>query len=162
MRRKAKDQETESPRMTPRFGTPPVRHQAYRPRPGVYAILPSDAGLLLTFQEAPEPELQLPGGGIDPGESPLQALHREVREETGWKIADARRLGVYRRFAYMPEYDIWAEKICTIFVATPVLQLSEPTEPGHSVIWASAEQATELLASSGDAAFVARHIRDLR
>src|SRR6056297_1510074 len=148
--------------MIPRYGETPRQGIAYRPRPGVYAILPGDSGLLLTRQEEPSPEIQLPGGGIDPGESPLQALHREVREETGWRIAGARRLGVYRRFAYMPEYDMWAEKICTIFVATPVLQLSEPTEPGHSVIWASAEQATELLASSGDAAFVARHIQSLR
>ena len=148
--------------MNPRFGTPPRRHQTYRPRPGVYAILPGKTGLLLTLQDAPEPEFQLPGGGIDPGESPLQALHREVSEETGWKIGGARRLGVYRRFAYMPEYDMWAEKICTVFVAVPVLQLSEPTEPGHSVIWASADQAVDLLASSGDAAFVTRYIQSLR
>ncbi|MFF5342243.1 NUDIX domain-containing protein [Streptomyces althioticus] len=26
----------------------------------------------------------LPGGGMDPGESPLEAAEREVREETGW------------------------------------------------------------------------------
>ncbi len=147
--------------MTPRFGDTPRRDIAYRPRPGVYAILPGPDGLLLTFQQEPQPEIQLPGGGIDPGESPLQALHREVHEETGWKIAGARRLGVYRRFTYMPDYDLWAEKICTIFAARPVRCLSAPTEPGHSVIWAPARQAAGLLASEGDGAFVARYIRAL-
>lgn len=67
--------------------------------------------MLLTHQDAPEPEVQLPGGGIDPGESPVQALIREVYEETGWRISRPRRLGAYRRFTYMPEYDLWGEDL---------------------------------------------------
>lgn len=31
-------------------------------------------------------------------------------EETGWHIANLRRLGVFRRFTHMPEYGFWAEK----------------------------------------------------
>jgi 8-oxo-dGTP pyrophosphatase MutT (NUDIX family) len=76
-----------------RWGGSPRKGQTYRHRPGAYAILWNGAELLLTFQAEPEPELQLPGGGIDPGEGALRALHREVREETGWAIAGARRLG---------------------------------------------------------------------
>ena len=83
--------------MTRRFGTPPEAGRSYTRRPGVYAILPRRGMLLLTRQEAPAPELQLPGGGIDPGESPLTALHREVFEETGWRIAAPRRLAVLVR-----------------------------------------------------------------
>ena len=76
-------------------------------RAGAYAILPRDGEVLLTHQETPEPEFQLPGGGLDPGENPLQALHREVLEETGWRIGAPRRLGAFRRFTWMPEYEIW-------------------------------------------------------
>ena len=126
----------------------------YRSRPGVYALLPLDAGILLTHQERPEPELQLPGGGIDPGESPLQALHREVFEETGWRIASPRRLGFYRRFVFMPEYELWAEKICTIFVAHPVRRISEPGEDGHSAVFTDWETAATRVASSGDRMFI--------
>ena len=41
-------------------------------------FLPRGGDLLLTHQSRPLPEFQLPGGGIDPGETPLQALRREV------------------------------------------------------------------------------------
>jgi len=137
-----------------RFGQPPKQGITYTPRPGAYAILPRGGELLLTFQDAPKPELQLPGGGIDPGESPVQALHREVFEETGWRITAPRRLGAFRRFAYMPEYDLWAEKICIIYHAIPVLQIADPTEPGHTAIFARPEIAARHVGNPGDRHFV--------
>lgn len=140
--------------MTPRYGKARVAGQRYRRRPGVYAVLMQGDSVLLTHQAAPEPEYQLPGGGIDPGETVLRALHREVLEETGWRIADARRLGVYRRFAYMPEYDLWAEKICHIYIGRPLRQVCAPTEPGHAAIWSPIADASTLLASAGDRAFL--------
>jgi 8-oxo-dGTP diphosphatase len=145
--------------MIRRFGPTPHRGIRYRPRPGAYAILPRGGALLLTFQEEPKPELQLPGGGIDRGESPLAALHREVYEETGWSVAAPRRMGAFRRFVYMPEYDIWAEKLCLIYLARPARRLGPPTEPGHSVVWAPPETAAARLGNSGDRHFVARFAR---
>ena len=142
--------------MIRRVGAAPERGIGYRHRPGVYAILPQAGGLLLTLQCAPEPDLQLPGGGIDPGESPLQALHREVFEETGWSIARPRRLGAFRRFVYMPEYDIWAEKLCTVFVAHPVRRIAAPTEPDHLPLVMDIPTAIGRLGNDGDRMFVSR------
>ena len=142
-----------------RFGENIITGQKYIARPGVYAILPQGQQLLLTFQDEPEPELQLPGGGIDPGESPLQALHREVYEETGWRIARARRLGLFRRFAYMPEYDLWAEKIATIYLAQPVCRLGPPSEAGHTALFADIAIAAEQVANPGDRHFVRHYLR---
>lgn len=139
-----------------RHGPPPETGRRYTPRPGVYAILPRAGKVLLTHQQAPWPEFQLPGGGVDPGEHPIAALHREVFEETGWRIGFARRLGAYRRFAYMPEYDLWAEKVCHIYLARPVRAVAAPSEPGHTAIWAEASAAAGLLASAGDRAFLRR------
>ncbi|KFI29017.1 NUDIX hydrolase [Paenirhodobacter enshiensis] len=139
-----------------RFGEAIVRGQTYRKRPGAYAILERDGQILLTHQQAPVPEYQLPGGGIDPGEGALQALHREAFEETGWSIANPRRLGAYRRFVWMPEYEFWAEKICSIFVARPILQHSAPREMGHTAVWVTPEEALDLLANQGDRHFLAR------
>ncbi|MEJ2002061.1 MAG: NUDIX hydrolase [Maritimibacter sp.] len=140
--------------MIRRYGTAKLSDTKYRLRRGVYAILPRDGQLLVTHQEEPEPEFQLPGGGIDPGESPLTALHREVIEETGWRIANPRRLGAFRRFTYMPEYDLWAEKLCVIYICHPVRQISDPTEPGHSAYWVSPRLAEEIVGNPGDSAFI--------
>ena len=143
--------------MTRRFGLPPDSARRYILRPGVYAILPRGGALLLTHQSAPEPEYQLPGGGIDPGESPLRALHREVLEETGWRIARPRRLGAFRRFTFMPEYDLWAEKLCTIYLARPAILLGPPCEPGHSAMWMAPDLAARHLGNAGDRHFVTRY-----
>lgn len=140
--------------MIPRFGTPPRPDQSYRRRPGAYAILYRDGRILLTHQSQPEPEFQLPGGGIDPGEAPIAALHREVFEETGWAIGDARYLGSYRRFCFMPEYDFFAEKLCQVWLARPVLRHGPPSEPHHTVRWTTPRQALADLADPGSRAFL--------
>lgn len=139
-----------------RYGEAVKSGQIYRPRPGVYAVLLDGGHVLTTHQAEPIPEYQLPGGGIDPGEHPIPALHREVLEETGWKIAITRRLGAYRRFTYMPDYDKWAEKICTIYLAQPILRLGPPSEPGHTALWLAADEALERISNVGDRAFLAR------
>lgn len=142
--------------MIRRFGEPPRHDVSYRTRPGIYAVLPRGGRVLVTHQCDPVPELQLPGGGIDPGEQPLRALHREVFEETGWRIARPRRLGAFRRFTFMPDYGIWAEKLCLIYRADPVRALSGPTEPGHRAVWVTPRQAAARLGNAGDRHFVSR------
>lgn len=139
--------------MIRRFGDPPEPGRTYQRRVGAYGLLPVDNSLLLTCQFDPDPDLQLPGGGIDPGESPIAALHREVFEETGWHIAAPRRIGVFRRFAYMPEYDLWAEKVCLIYQARPVRRIGPPTEPNHEPMWMRADLAATTLGNAGDRHF---------
>jgi len=145
--------------MIRRFGQSREPGRQYRRRPGAYAVLWRGGRVLLTHQAEPWSEFQLPGGGIDPGESPLQALHREVLEETGWRIGGARRLGAFRRFTFMPEYDLWAEKLCTIYLARPVRQISPPLEPGHTAYFIAPDLAVDLLGNPGDAAFLRGVIR---
>ena len=125
-------------------------------RPGVYALLPRGGDLLVTRQLSPGPDLQLPGGGIDPGESPLPALHREVYEETGWRIAAPRRIGAFRRYTFMPEYDLWAEKLCHIYMARPLRRVGPPLEAGHEALWLPAADAAAGLGNAGDRHFAAR------
>ena len=140
--------------MIRRFGQPPLSNQRYTLRAGAYAILPLQTRILLTAQIGEVLDIQLPGGGIDPGESPTQALFREVMEETGWRISKPTRLGAFRRFVFMPEYDLWAEKICHIYVAKPTRQICEPLEPSHFTTIMEPSEAAFSLGNGGDRNFV--------
>lgn len=66
-------------------------------RVSAYAIAVEDCRLLLIRLSDASPVFtpglwHMPGGGIDPGEQPVEALSRELREETGLELADARLL----------------------------------------------------------------------
>ncbi|ARC87215.1 NUDIX hydrolase [Rhodovulum sp. MB263] len=148
--------------MIRRYGEAVQRDRRYRFRPGAYALLERDGMLLLTHQQAPVPEYQLPGGGIDPGESSMQALHREAFEETGWRVSLRRRLGAFRRFTFMPEYEIWAEKLCTVYLGRPVRPLGPPGEPGHSAVWMPPDLALRRLGNAGDRAMLQRWLGQVR
>ena len=144
-----------------RYGHSPLHGVAYRRRPGVYAVLFDGTSVLLTHQQSPTPEYQLPGGGIDRGEHPIAALHREVMEETGWHIGQLRAIGTYRRYTYMPEYNLYAEKICMIYLARPTLRLGPPSEAGHSAIWTDPATALAILANEGDRDMMVRALTGL-
>jgi 8-oxo-dGTP diphosphatase len=139
-----------------RFGEPVIPGQSYRTRHGAYGIVRDGRDVLITEQAEPRREFQLPGGGIDPGEGPVQALHRECLEETGWRIRVERRLGAFQRFTYMPEYDLWAHKICHIYLCRPAIRKGEPSEPGHRAFWAPIDTAAEILGVEGDRWFLER------
>jgi 8-oxo-dGTP pyrophosphatase MutT (NUDIX family) len=64
-------------------------------RSAVRVVLQDEAGRVLLFRSilasrSAEHWWELPGGGIDPGESYLQAAVREIREETGLELSPAR------------------------------------------------------------------------
>lgn len=147
-----------------RFGKPPEPGRHYIPRVGVYAIITKGPRILLTEQAQPglPVEIQLPGGGVDQGEHPLTALHREAYEETGWKIAPLRHYAVYRRYTYMPEYDLYAMKIAHIYLCHAVRRLGVPSEPHHRAVWADLAKAPDRLGPKGDAHFLRQFNRTSR
>ncbi|MEU5257019.1 NUDIX domain-containing protein [Streptomyces longwoodensis] len=84
-------------RLTPvQGGTGPVSTQV-RTRISAYAIAMEDDRLLLARLSDASPIFtpglwHLPGGGIDPGEQPVEALTRELQEETGLELVRAHLL----------------------------------------------------------------------
>lgn len=68
-----------------------VRGALARQRIAAYAVVRSDRGVLLTelSDRTNSPgRWTLPGGGLDPGEAPADAVHREVWEESGQQVSD--------------------------------------------------------------------------
>jgi putative (di)nucleoside polyphosphate hydrolase len=65
--------------------------QYYRAGAGA-VILNNQAQVLAMKRKHPSDSWQLPQGGLNPGESPLEAAIREIREETGIKGADLLQL----------------------------------------------------------------------
>jgi ADP-ribose pyrophosphatase YjhB (NUDIX family) len=64
--------------------------------PCVGALVHDQAGRLLLIQRGHDPHRgrwSLPGGRIEAGESPEQAVVREVREETGLEVVAGRAIG---------------------------------------------------------------------
>ncbi|RKT51839.1 NUDIX hydrolase [Saccharothrix australiensis] len=64
-------------------------------RVAAYAVIIDDGRILLSRWLGPErPRWILPGGGIDHGEDPYDAVVREVFEETGYHAEVRRLLGI--------------------------------------------------------------------
>ncbi|MDO4255324.1 MAG: NUDIX hydrolase [Kocuria sp.] len=55
------------------------------------------------------PSMELPGGVVEPDETPAQAIERECREETGYKLAELKPLGSFKQSAAV------SDSFCHVF-----------------------------------------------
>ena len=63
--------------------------------PAVAALIRDEEGRILLQRRADDGRWNLPAGAVDPGESPADAVVREVREETGLRVRPVRVAGVF-------------------------------------------------------------------
>ena len=112
------------------------------------AVIAVDAGgdilLVSQFRKAIEKDLlEIPAGGIDQGESPEDAVCREMSEETGYRPQKVQRLGgFYSAPGYCTEY-------LYLYLATDLIPerlYAEDTE-GISVVRVSVEEIPGLINS---------------
>lgn len=90
--------------------------------PGVAAVVVNEAGEVLLQRRSDNGLWGLPGGGIDPGEEPADAVIREVWEETGVHVRPERIVAVHggeEFFVRYPNGD-QAYLISITFRCTPI------------------------------------------
>jgi 8-oxo-dGTP pyrophosphatase MutT (NUDIX family) len=141
----------------------------YRDRAEVFAVDP--LGRLFGGVWKEDQSFAVPGGGVDLGESPLQAAIREYAEETGYRIANPRLSGVE------PVVNQWSEAhraklpadrrhflgSRTHFVLADLLDRQKSEELDH---WSADQQRlyniAEALELMRDKKFMAPQIADAR
>ena len=65
------------------------------PTSGSFAVIFDARQRVLLSHRTDRDAWNLPGGGVEPGEAPWEAVTREVREETGLEVRIERLIGVY-------------------------------------------------------------------
>jgi 8-oxo-dGTP diphosphatase len=126
----------------PVFGHPPDGTLA-TVRPSAYAIIRNDRGELAVVR-TPE-GVYLPGGGMDPGETPHETVLRETLEECGLAIRVGSRTAVAVQFAWSEAEQTYFEKRCIFVDATVLGPDVSRLEADHEVLWVEVERACELL-----------------
>jgi 8-oxo-dGTP pyrophosphatase MutT (NUDIX family) len=84
--------------------------------PGVAGIVRDAENRVLFIRRADNGQWGLPAGAIDPGETPAEAVAREVREETGLEVRPVRVAGVFGGRGYHVRYENGDEAEYTVIV----------------------------------------------
>lgn len=125
--------------------------EGYAIREAARAVLIDPAGQIALLHVTHDHYYKLPGGGIDPGEKPLEALERELLEETGCQARVTHELGTVLEQRYY-----WnMTQISHCFVARQEGEKGTPDftdhekEGGFELVWAKdIDDAIRLLESS--------------
>jgi 8-oxo-dGTP diphosphatase len=127
---------------------------AYLPRPGAYGVAVRDGRILVV--DTPEGRF-LPGGGLDAGELPLDALRREMVEETGYEVISAQPIGAARQLIVARANGKPIEKRGEFFnVRLSDVPTASLVDADHAARWVPVGEASATLTEGSHAWAVSR------
>ena len=110
--------------------------------PGVAAIIRNPEGELL-LQKKSDGTWSLPAGAIEPGETPEEALEREVKEETGYTVRDLQLVGTFGglefRYIYPNGHEV--ENIVLLYLCSCDDMVALPTDEETQLLQYFPEQS---------------------
>lgn len=118
----------------------------YKYRECCYGLCSQNGKVLLVYSEK-DKNYSVPGGGMERGETLIDALKREMKEEAGYELDSSKHvLDILTRGRNSS--GIYIERLAHMFL----IQVNEdskqtPTEDWHKVVFVTKEEAIELVAS---------------
>ena len=110
----------------------------YRKRPGAYAIIVNNDDDKVGIVTDGEDYFYL-GGGIENGETKLEALKREMIEEAGYSIKNIREFEEVGSHIFAEDKG-YLEIIASVYIAEFDKKIAEPIEKDHKVLWVTPEE----------------------
>jgi 8-oxo-dGTP diphosphatase len=130
----------------------------YIDRPGAYAIIENSDKEIAVIKTGNG--YFLPGGGMDPGETEVEALARELVEEIGYQISVIGEIGAAVEYIQAAG-DGKHYRIRSRFYQVQLdSKIGEGIEKDHMLVWLSRESALKLLKRQGQVWAVGLSIKD--
>jgi 8-oxo-dGTP diphosphatase len=119
----------------------------YIERSGVYAVIENDHKQIAVIETSAG--YFLPGGGIDPGETEINALKREIMEEIGHQVSVVTEIGEAVEYIKGRMDGTYFRIHGTFYKARIETKIGEGMEKDHRLIWLSPEEACKVLVRQG-------------
>ncbi|MBA4012227.1 MAG: DNA mismatch repair protein MutT [Phenylobacterium sp.] len=147
-------------RSVPQFGDRQAG-RSYVDRPAAFGILERNGQIAVVRIEKPDGAawIDLPGGGVDPGETPEEGVVREFGEEAGLKVVARDSFALADQFFVNTEGEAWNNRSAFFVLDLDGDGVAVKVEDDHTLVWLAPLEAITSLRHDSHAWAVAAWMR---